>query len=206
MIKWIFFDMGSTLIDESDCYRIRNLETTADSDVTPEQFDEIQKFYARQNKYYYYCSCSEFSLPHKKWHVELGKMHPYTYETLASFYGKYHLGILANQLPGTKERLKEWDILKFFEVIASSDEIGIDKPETGLFFAAVEMAGCEPEEAVMIGDRRDNDVMPAQKIGMKTNWVRQGYGGYGDPKLLDKMTDLTVDTVEELKGKDLRNL
>ena len=27
----------------------------------------------------------------------------------------------------------------------------------------------------MVGDRLDNDIAPAKKLGMKTVWVRQGY-------------------------------
>ena len=38
------------------------------------------------------------------------------------------------------------------------------------------MAGCQAENAVMIGDRLDNDIAPAKKLGMKTVWIRQGDG------------------------------
>ena len=29
----------------------------------------------------------------------------------------------------------------------------------------------------MIGDRLDNDIIPAKSIGMKTVWIKQGFGG-----------------------------
>jgi HAD superfamily hydrolase (TIGR01549 family) len=206
MIKWLFFDMGSTLIDESECYRIRNLETTVHSNVTLNKFEETQRYYAHLNQYYYACACRQLSLTRRKWHGEFGQPYPYTAETIAFFYRKYHLGIIANQMPGTKERLKKWGLLPYFSVVASSDEIGIEKPETGLFFAAVELADCRPDEAVMIGDRLDNDIKPAQRVGMKTIWVKKGYGRYGDPSLLSRQPDLTADTVEELMGKDMDHL
>ena len=29
----------------------------------------------------------------------------------------------------------------------------------------------------MVGDRIDNDTLPAKSLGMKTVWVKQGFGG-----------------------------
>ena len=206
MNKWLFFDMGSTLINERECYKIRNLETVADSDVAPEKIDEIERYYAQRNRYYYGCACDELGLKRKSWHTELGVIHPYTIKVVTALSARFHLGIIANQMPGTKERLKEWGLRPYFSVVASSDEIGIEKPEPGLFIAALEMADCKEEEAVMIGDRLDNDIVPAAKIGMKTIWVKQGYGGLGNPDLLEKKPDLIVDTVEELLNCDLAAL
>ena len=37
-INWIFFDIGSTLVDESECYEIRYKETTNNTDVTCREF------------------------------------------------------------------------------------------------------------------------------------------------------------------------
>jgi len=36
---------------------------------------------------------------------------------------------------------------------------------------------CRPINAIMVGDRLDNDIIPAQHIGMTTILVRQGWGG-----------------------------
>jgi FMN phosphatase YigB (HAD superfamily) len=34
----------------------------------------------------------------------------------------------------------------------------------------------------MVGDRLDNDIFPAKNIGMKTIWIKQGFGGMQNPK------------------------
>lgn len=39
-----------------------------------------------------------------------------------------------------------------------------------------DVAKCKPENAVMIGDRIDNDIVPAKQLGMKTIWIKQGFG------------------------------
>lgn len=43
-------------------------------------------------------------------------------------------------------------------------------------------AGCIPQNAVMIGDRLDNDIAPANAMGMKTVWIKQGFGRYSTPQ------------------------
>ena len=50
----------------------------------------------------------------------------------------------------------------------------------------------------MVGDRLDNDIAPAQKLGMTTVWVRQSYGGLGDPQLLSRQPDHIIDRIPQL--------
>ena len=38
----------------------------------------------------------------------------------------------------------------------------------------------------MVGDRLDNDIVPANKIGMKTVWIKQGFGGLAMPESDDE--------------------
>ena len=51
----------------------------------------------------------------------------------------------------------------------------------------------------MIGDRLDNDIVPAKKLGMKTIWVRQGYAVYQKIDDESKRPDRIVDRIDELK-------
>lgn len=43
---------------------------------------------------------------------------------------------------------------------------------------ALSRANCKAENAVMIGDRIDNDIVPANIMGFKTIWIKQGFGKY----------------------------
>ena len=47
-----------------------------------------------------------------------------------------------------------------------------------LFEIALAKADCAPDNAVMIGDRIDNDIIPAGQLGMKTVWIKQGLSKY----------------------------
>ena len=39
-VKWIFFDIGSTLIDESECYKLRYHEAVAGTTISPDDFEK----------------------------------------------------------------------------------------------------------------------------------------------------------------------
>ena len=47
---WIFFDVGSTLIDESRAYERRIREMTAGTDITPEMFQQKRIDFAKQKE------------------------------------------------------------------------------------------------------------------------------------------------------------
>lgn len=65
---------------------------------------------------------------------------------------------------------------KYIDLVIASAEEGVSKPDRRIFEIALERSGCKPENAVMIGDRIDNDIVPAKQLGMKTIWIKQGFG------------------------------
>ena len=111
---------------------------------------------------------------------------------------KYKLGIIANQSLGTKDRLDNWNIGKYFDVVVASAEAGCAKPDLKIFNLALEQAGCKPNEAVMIGDRLDNDIAPAKQLGMKTVWVRQGFAKYQSVKNIEEQPDYIINSIAEV--------
>ncbi len=116
-----------------------------------------------------------FGLKKTPWHSEDEKPFADAAETLETLKARgYHLGIIANQVAGTAQRLDAWGLLKYFDVVAASAELGVAKPDKLIFEKALEMAGCQPHNAVMVGDRLDNDIFPAKALGMRTVWMRKG--------------------------------
>ena len=69
------------------------------------------------------------------------------------------------------------------------------KPDKKIFEMALNRAGCRPEQAMMIGDRIDNDIIPAKKLGMKTIWIKQGFGKYWNITYDDEKADYEVDNL-----------
>lgn len=60
------------------------------------------------------------------------------------------------------------------DFIASSERWGVEKPDSEFFSRIVGDAGCEPADITYVGDRLDNDVLPAASIGMATVWIIRG--------------------------------
>ncbi len=85
------------------------------------------------------------------------------------------LGIIANQNGDVSERLRVWQIDKYFSTVISSSDYGFSKPDERLFLAALHKADCTPNSAVMVGDRLDNDILPANKLGFQTVRIKQGF-------------------------------
>lgn len=75
----------------------------------------------------------------------------------------------------------------------------MEKPDESIFLEALRIAACAPSDAIMIGDRLDNDIYPAIKLGMKTIWVKQGCGRYGDPGFLPVPPDTVVEHIIEIE-------
>ena len=185
-IEWIFFDLGSTLIDETEVYAQRFAETVRGSGVSVSEFQKTAVRFWTQGLDGYPQAAAYYGLPKAPWRSEYESLFDGCAAVLEALKARgYRLGVSANQVPGTVKRLKAWGILRFFDVIAPSAELGMAKPDPAIFLWALQEAGCKPENAVMIGDRIDNDILPAQALGMKAVRVLTGpaavYGPADDP-------------------------
>jgi FMN phosphatase YigB (HAD superfamily) len=60
------------------------------------------------------------------------------------------------------------------DFIASSERWGVEKPSPEFFDRIVAEAGCPPEDVMYVGDRVDNDVVPAAAAGMAAYFLVRG--------------------------------
>ena len=67
-----------------------------------------------------------------------------------------------------------------------------------IFKIALERAACKSGNAIMIGDRIDNDIIHAKKLGFHTIWIKQGFGQYWNITKEEETPDYTVCTLSEL--------
>ena len=203
-IRCLFFDVGYTLVNEdavwearcreqADMPEARALGLTAD-DIYRE-IQEASRNYLPQYravvKKYGFTQVAPFR-------GELETLYPDAPPVLASLSQKYSLGVIANQAKDLKARLRAWGILPYFNAVASSWEAGVLKPDPALFRYALSLARCAPAEAVMVGDRLDNDIFPAKALGMKTVWLRQGFGALQTPNGPEYTPDYRIDSLKEL--------
>lgn len=197
--KWLFFDMGSTLMDETAAMERRIRDSIVGTDIPYEVFTAKMAEFRRMGLREDHAAFAHFGIPMAPWPKGTEVPYPDALPVLTLLHERgYRLGIIANQPLGSEERLAGFGLRDFFEVICASAEEGIAKPDPEIFRRALTRAGCAPAEAVMIGDRTDNDIAPAHALGMQTILIRQGYGGYHIVHSPEEEPDETVDTLTEL--------
>ena len=198
-VKWVFFDLGSTLIDETaaDTRRIR--EMIAGTDVTEQAYREKRLEMIRNGRNGDLSAMEFFALTKTPWHSEDEVPFPDAASTLKELKRRaFRLGVIANQNIGTVQRLKNWNLLQYFDVIAASAELGMAKPDPAIFEWALKQACCKAQNAVMVGDRMDNDIAPANRLGMHTVRLKRGLGAYHEPQSNDEKPEFTISTLAEL--------
>ncbi|SNT09312.1 haloacid dehalogenase superfamily, subfamily IA, variant 1 with third motif having Dx(3-4)D or Dx(3-4)E [Streptosporangium subroseum] len=88
----------------------------------------------------------------------------------------YELIIAGNQPPQAYDALTAMELA--VDAVHTSDGWGVSKPDPGFFAKVVAVSGREPGEILYVGDRLDNDVLPARTAGMRTALIRRGPWGY----------------------------
>ena len=197
-IKWIFFDIGSTLVDESAVYENRIEEITQSNNIDKNEFvaKVIQR--AQTSPKPIVSAAEDYGVNVPAWRHDLEVLYPDTKELLQRLSQKYKIGIIANQDFGTEQRLTDFNVHQYINLVIASAEEGVAKPDLRIFQIALALADCKPEEAIMVGDRIDNDIIPANKIGMTTVWIKQGFGSYAEPKTVEEQPDYIVNSLAEI--------
>ena len=197
-IKWLFFDIGSTLVDETKVYDDIFQKIAIAANVSEEYVRTQAIEFCKQNKRGHREVMKLLGVEYPEWSPLYEELYPDTAKCLQSLEKKYKLGIIANQIPGAEKRLEDMGIRQFFDVIVASAEEGVAKPDPRIFRIALDRTGCAPEQAVMIGDRIDNDIVPAKQLGMKTVWIKQGVGQYWNIQGDCETPEFEVNSLSEL--------
>jgi HAD superfamily hydrolase (TIGR01662 family) len=88
----------------------------------------------------------------------------------------YRLGVTGNQPEGAAEQAAELGLP--FDFAGSSAQWGVAKPDPAFFQRIVSELEVQPEEILYVGDRLDNDVIPAREAGMIAVFIKRGPWGY----------------------------
>jgi len=82
--------------------------------------------------------------------------------------------------------------LRHFEIFSPTIG-GVRKPDLKAFLAVLEKMKADPEEAAMVGDSLENDILPARALGIK-------------PILLDRKGNIEIDDPAITKISSLKQL
>ena len=88
--------------------------------------------------------------------------------TLKTLSETCDLGIIANQSEDILQLLEKSGIGNYFKVKAISGTVKLKKPDPKMFELALNEAGRNANDCVMVGDRLDTDICPANRLGMTT--------------------------------------
>jgi putative hydrolase of the HAD superfamily len=91
-----------------------------------------------------------------------------------------HIGVISNWDERLRPLLTNMGLVRHFDSMTISCEVGAEKPDGRMFHTALQSAGVAPDEAVHIGDSATEDVRGAEAVGMRAVLLdRQGCSGAG---------------------------
>lgn len=104
--------------------------------------------------------------------------------------------IAGNQPPQARAAIEAMDLP--VDAIRTSDEWGVQKPDPRFFAQVAELSGVPAAEIAYVGDRLDNDVLPAADAGMVPVLIRRGPWGYLHAERPEASRATVVDSLLEL--------
>lgn len=120
-------------------------------------------------------------------------------DTMIVLSRQHNLGIIANQTKDIERLLDDSDISRFFKVKVISSEFGIEKPDPRIFQLAMDLAAVSsPKDCIMVGDRLDTDIRPANALGMKTIRTTNSLFKLQEPTCRLERPTYTVDSLSEI--------
>lgn len=217
--RWIFFDLGHTLLDEDPAHRSR-ADRTAELLVAngvrvsvEELWRSIERASAEFQPSPFFAALAQHGASpllvkqlRGQYDHNLERLYPGVPALLATLTSSFELGLIANQSRGTEQRLRAHGIAGYFSVVAASAELGLQKPDPAIFQWALERAACRAEAALMVGDRIDNDVAPAKRLGMRTVRVLQGFARNQRPRSPEETPDHTIAVITDLAAELARSV
>jgi HAD superfamily hydrolase (TIGR01662 family) len=206
--RWVALDVGETLIDETriwslwaDELGIPRLTFLAALGAVVERGGQHGEVFGR------------FGLADDTWQTRMpavearydgfqeADLYPDARRALDALRGAgYRIAVLANQPAPRSAQLAALGIEA--DVLAMSAELGVAKPSPAFFARALQlMGGPEPGTVAYVGDRIDNDVLPAAAAGLRAVWLRRGPWGVIQRLPTGVTPALVVGSLDELAAR-----
>ena len=191
--SFIFFDLGQTLIDEWDYIsyfdqKFLELLNGFGARIDQRNYHAIRNSIIRDRKIGHGSVkelvievCKLLSPPgyekviasRLEPHIRQGRRELFKFfddvEPTLKALSKYcEMGIIANQSQDVAELIQKAGFDKFFKVQTISSSVKLKKPDSKIFELALKQAGQSAEDCIMVGDRLDTDICPANAMGMTT--------------------------------------
>ena len=195
--KWLLFDVDNTLLDFDQTEALA-LESSFAQHGLPFPPEAIQRYHQINASYWQRLERKEIT-PNAirtgrfqdlfaelgieadpetfadSYLAQLGQQAPLmdgVMELLGGLNGRFHLGIITNGLADVQHpRLEKSGLKPYFSPIIISQEIGVSKPNPGIFDAAfAQMNQPAKSEVLIIGDSLSSDIIGGINYGIDTCW------------------------------------
>lgn len=94
---------------------------------------------------------------------------PNSREILEYLQPRYKMHIITNGFEEIQEKkMRNSNILGYFNHIINSEMAGVKKPDPIIFHLALERTGVLPQNALMVGDNLEADILGARAVGFHT--------------------------------------
>lgn len=220
---FIFFDLGQTLIDEWDYIayfdqkflevlngfgaRIdqRNYHAIRDSIIRDRKIGhgsvkelviEVCKLLSPPG--YEKVIASRLESQIRQGRRDLFKFFDDAESTLQALSKYCQMGLIANQSEDILELLEKSGFDRYFRVKAISSSVKLKKPDSKIFELALREAGQNAEDCIMVGDRLDTDICPANNMGMTTIRTTNSLFALQVPKRACEHPSYTVARLSEI--------
>lgn len=122
---------------------------------------------------------------------ESWRLVPGTEDVLPEVGARSKVVVVTNNLLDEQvDKLETLGISGYVDALVASEEVGISKPDSGIFRVALERIGCPAEAAVMVGDSWENDVLGARAAGIRAVWLNRRGVTIPDRALASEIRDL----------------
>ena len=179
-LRWVAFDVGETIVDETRMWAewaevlgvpVFHLAAALGAVIARAEhhtrvFDLLAPGVDRRE-----LLATSGRLP--PWRIEADDIYPDTVEALGVLRDAgMRIAIAGNQPRETEAALAAIGIP--FDLVATSERYGAPKPEPAFFEQLLAEIGEPPDTVAYVGDRIDNDVLPAHAAGMRPVFLRRG--------------------------------
>ena len=181
-VDWVVLDLGETLVDETRAWArwaqwldVPQLTFMAALGAVIAQRRHHQEVFG------YFRDGFDFAIERTRkhaaglgWELEHDDLYPDALPSLAELRsGGYRLAVMANQPLDALPLMRSLPV----DAVAASAEWGVEKPDPAFFTRVAAEVGAAPERIAYVGDRVDNDVLPAKAAGMVAVHLRRGPWG-----------------------------
>jgi FMN phosphatase YigB (HAD superfamily) len=182
-VEWVVLDLGETLVDETsnwgrwaDYLGVPRLTFFAVlGAVIADGRPHLEVFNMFRPTFDFDSECKAKAAAGLPWRITADDLYPDALPTIERLRRDgYRIAVMANQPLEAVPFMATLPV----DLVATSAEWGVAKPDGQFFARVVDAVGTVAARIAYVGDRLDNDVLPARRAGMVGIHLRRGPWGH----------------------------